>query len=491
MAFLFLFTGLFLTAPAAEPAPTVSDGADAARPTAAYCEDFAKRQVGLADRLLGQSNYSRAVKVLNSTAENCDRDFVREKLFEALGQWYGALRGRGVGGLQRFLGIVSNQTNLTSSQRSRLEAEVRSDVRSMIGQTFEGGEYEATYELCDTFAQYAQDAFETRYACGAAARQVDAQGMAMRSYAWLLDNWTSDQPPKPWTEIARELESMYLLNGRFRAAYDLGRERAARDPAPETLLSTLISARGNFLAPLLRVGATFYENQPGDKAMSHVDTEMQRVDFPDYVRAFYLLGADGTVRRGMYGSEAEAPSAALLEQTSGAVSLLRSSNSNLAWLVSPVGERYLVLEFGVATTPEENVRLEEIQSNVESDAQWEKLYRLEYTETYPASGSAIGTLLGGAVLAGEGFGGYEEVFGGSSVLTYYCIQSESGDIVRSHDFTQSELGYGTEEWDRTSSTPALYHHAIQYAGQSMREVVWPNFVDDEWAGVIRIGLVQS
>ena len=491
MASLLFFIGLLFSAPAAEPAPTVPDRSSAARPAAAYCEDFAKRQIGLADRLLRESNYSRAVKVLNSTAENCDRDFVREKLFEALGQWYGILSGRGVGGLQEFLAIVSNQTNLTSAQRSRLEAEVQSDVRSMIAQTFRGSEYEATYELCETFPGFTQDAFETRYACGSAADQIGAEAMAMQSYAWLLDNWSSDQPPRPWTEIARELESMYLLNGRFRAAYDLGRERAARDPAPETILSTLISARGNFLAPLLRVGATFYESQPGDEAMSHVDAEMQRVDFPSYVRAFYVLDEERSVQRGMYGSGADPPSAALLEQASGAVSLLRASNSNLAWLVSPVGARYLVLEFGVATTPEENVRLEGIQSNVESDEQWQKLYQLEYTETYPASGSAIGTLLGGAVLAGEGFGGYEEVFGDSSVLSYYCIQSESADIVRSHAFAQSELGYGGDEWDRTSSTPALYHHAIQYAGQSMHEVVWPNFVDDEWAGVIRIGLVQS
>ena len=489
MAFLLLSIGLLLSAPAAEPASPAPDAS--AGPAASYCEDFAKRQVGLADRLLRESNYSRAVKVLNSTAENCDREFVREKLYEALGQWYGILRGQGVGGLREFLGIVSNQTYLTATQRSRLEGEVRSDVRSMIGQTFEGGEYEATYDLCQTFSAYAQDRFGTQYACGSAAKEVGADAMAMQSYAWLLENWGPDQPPKTWTEIARELEAMYLRNGRFRDAYDLGRQRAARDPAPETILSTLISARGNFLAPLLRVGTIFYGSQPGDRAMSHVDTEMQRVNFPDYVQAFYLLGDDGTVQRGMYGSEADAPSMSLLEELSGTVSLLRASGSNLAWLVSPVGSRFLVLEFGVATTPEENVRLESIQANVESDEQWEKLYTLEYTETYPASGSAIGTLLGGAALAGEGFTDYEEVFAGSSVLRYYCIQSESGDVVRSHDFARSRLGYGGDEWERTSSTPALYHHAIQYAGQSMREVVWPNFVDDEWTGVIRIGLVQS
>jgi hypothetical protein len=492
MALLSFLSGLLLLAPPAEAAPSGSDGSVPARPTAPACEDFAKRQIGLADRLTRQSNYSRALKVLNSTAKNCDRDFVREKLYEVLGEWYGTIRGRGVGALREFLGVVDNQSYLTSSQRARLVGQVRSDVRSMIDRTFEGGEYEATRELCRTFPDYVSGSFDSEYACGTAAEQVGAEAAAMASYSWLLENWAEEQAPTTWTELATTLESMYLLNGRFRAAYDLGRRRAARDPGPETILSTLISARGNFLAPLLRVGAVFYGNQPGDRALTHVDTEMQRVDFPDYVRAFYVLGPDGTVQRGMYGSQADAPSASLLEEVSGAVSLLRASSSpNLAWLVSPVGSRFLVLEFGVATTPEENVRLESIQENVESDQQWQKLYQLEYTETYPASGSAIGTLLGGATLAGEGFEGYGDVFDGSPVLTYYCIQSESGDIVRSHDFGRSRLGYGGDEWERTSSTPALYHHAIQYAGQSMREVVWPNFVNDEWTGVIRIGLVQS
>ena len=493
MVLLSLLFGLLLSPPAAEALTADTDVATVpARSPASACEDFAKRQIGLADRLTRDSNYNRALKVLNSTAKNCDRDFVREKIYEVLGEWYGTIRGRGLGAIQEFLDVVAGQSYLSASQRSRLVGQVRSDVRSMIDRTFESGEYEATYELCRTFSEYASGTFGAQYACGSAAEQVGAQGAAMQSYSWLLDNWNDDQSPATWAEIATNLESMYLLNGRFRAAYDLGRRRAAREPAPERILSTLIAARGNFLAPLLRVGTVFYQSQPGDPALSYVDSEMQRVKFPDYVRAFYVLEGDGTVDRGMYGSEADAPSASLLEEVSGSVSLLRApGNSNLAWLVSPIGSRFLVLEFGIATTPEENVRLESIQENVESDEQWQKLYQLEYTETYPASGSAIGTLLGGAALAGEGFEGYGEIFEGSSVLTYYCIQSESGDVVRSHNFGRSRLEYGGDEWERTSSTPALYHHPIQYAGQSMREVVWPNFVNDEWAGVIRIGLVQS
>ncbi len=313
----------------------------------------------------------------------------------------------------------------------------------------------------------------------------------MRAYGWLVDNWSS-QSFITWEEAANTLEELYFLNGQFREAYALSREMAVRDPTPKAILSSLISVRGNFLAPLLRVGAEFYEEQPTNEALSHVDTEMQRVNFPTYVKAFYILASDGSVERGMYGSEANQPSSALLEDAAGNVSLLQSSDqSNTAWLVSPLGSRHLVLEFGMATTPEENVRLETIQENVESDEQWRKLYQLEFGETSPAIGSGIGTFLSGANLATANFDAYDGIFDDSPVLTYYCIQNGSDGIEESYNFNRSNLGYGEGEWSRTSNTPALYHHEVQYGGQSVREIVWPNFVDDNWTGVVRIGLAHS
>ena len=494
MSLLLFALGLLVSGPAVG-APTDAPSADG--PTTSesrlpVCEDFAKRQVGLADRLLGQSNYSRALKVLNSTAKNCEREFVREKIFEVMSEWFEAIRDQGTSALQSYMGVLSNQAYLTSSQTSQLEQRVQSHVRSLIGQQFSAENYQATYQLCRQYSEYTSGNFRLQYYCGTSAEELGAEGVAMNAYEDLLENWSSDQSLASWGEIANKLESLYFLNGRFEAAYSLAREIAVRDPSPKAVLSSLVSARGAFLSPLLQVGSIFYEQDPGQAALSHVDTEMQRVDFPKYVRAFYLLGEDGSVERGMYGSEANAPSSPLLETASGRVSLLQSDeDSNLAWLVSPVGSQFLILEFGIATTPEENVRLENVLENVRSDEQWEKLYQLEFGETYPASGSAIGTLLSGALIANHDFDSYDVIFDDSPVLTYYCIQSGSEQVEASYNFARSNLGYGESEWDRTSNTPALYHHSIEYSGQQLREVVWPNFVNEEWRGVIRVGLAQS
>jgi hypothetical protein len=86
---------------------------------------------------------------------------------------------------------------------------------------------------------------------------------------------------------------------------------------------------------------------------------------------------------------------------------------------------------------------------------------------------------------------YDDVFDASSLLAYYCIQDEGGDVEDSHEFDRANLAYGDSEWQRTSNTPALYHHSIEYSGQSVREVVWPKFVDDTWTGVVRVGLTQN
>jgi hypothetical protein len=474
------------SAPAVENVPPLR-----AEETSSYCEDFAQRQVQLADRLLQNANYTRALKVLNSTVENCDRELVREKIFEVMRAWYNAISGQSAAALQQYLNTLSNQPYLSSSQRSQLKQPIEADVQSLIRQEFEGENYNAAYDLCQAFSKYASEDFELEYYCGSSADELGASGVAMNSYAWLLDNWNSDQSLTTWDTLADRLEQLYLLNGRFRAGYELARQMAERNPSPKTILSSLLSARGNFLSPLLRIGSTFYGQEPSEAALRHVDNEMQRVNFPSYVQAFYLISADGSVERGMYGSEANQPSASLLERVSGTVSLLQSPESNLAWLVSPVDSRFLVLEFGVATTAEENVRLENIHENVENDQQWSQLYQLEFTETYPASGSAIGTILSGSLLSSGNFGAYDRIFDDSPVLTYYCIQNDGEGIEESFNFSRSRLSYGEDEWERTSTTPALYHHTVQFEGESVREVVWPNFVDDSWTGIVRIGFTQS
>jgi len=492
MAFLSLFLGVLLSSPASAgvSAETV-DRLAPVRTASSYCEQFAKRQVNLANRLTSNANYSRALKVLNSTAQNCDRSFVREKIYEVLTEWYGAIDESNPDQIRQFQSILSNQSYVSSAQQNRLERLMQSDVRTLLAQTFEADDQEATYELCRSFSEYTDDHFESKYYCGASAEALDDDAEAMDSYAWLLDNWNERQSLVNWMELADTLESLYLSNGRFRSAFDLTRRMAVREPSPNILLSSLMSARSHFLEPVLEVAAVFYSSPSTDAALRHVDNEMQRVNFPEYVRAFYLLAPDGSVERGMYGSEANAPGAAQLATASGVSLLQGQDDSRVAWLVHPIDDRHLILELGTETSPEENVRLERIQANVESDEQWEQLYQLEYTRTYPASGSAIGTLLGGAHLGDEDFDAYETIFDDSPTLTYYSIQNGSAIIETSHNFRESRLGYGEDEWQRTSSTPALYHHQIEYGGQSMREVVWPDFVDDEWNGVIRIGLVQS
>lgn len=463
------------------------------RGSTSLCEDFAQRQVSLADQLLEKANYTRALKVLNSTIENCDREFVREKLFEALNEWFNTVSTQGSSSaLRQFKSVLSNQAYLTSAQQAKLDRRIQSHVRSLIASEFRAEEYDTAYRLCRTYSDYTDENFESKYYCGASAEEIGATGVAMNSYAWLIQNWQSNQSLTSWKQTAQKLQDLYLLNGRFSEAHRLTRKLVVRDPSPSAILSSLISLRGSYLSPVMQVGASFYENQPSESALSHVHEEMQRVNFPNYVKAFYVLTSDGTVQRGMYGSEANEPSPALLEKATGTVSLLQDPNSaNLSWLVSPIGSRFLILEFNAATTEEESVRLENLQQNVSSEEQWEKLHDLEFSETSPATGSAIGTLLSGALVSGHGFNTYDAIFDDSPILSYYCIQNDSDGIDESYNFNRSNLGYGEDEWKRTSTTPALYHHSITYSGHAVREVVWPKFVDDQWAGVIRVGLAQS
>ena len=455
------------------------------------CEDFARRQIGIADGLLGKDRYTRALKVLNRTVENCDREFVREKIVEVYDQWFSSARAQGVSALQEFLGVLSEQSHMSASAKSGFKSRIQGHVRSLIAQEYNGQNYRAAYTLCREYSEYASGSFNVEYYCGSSAEQLGAYSVAMRSYEWMLDNWSGGQSLAAWGETAGTLERLYFWSGRFDSAYDLARDRATRDPSPDKVLMSLISLRGEFLSPVLRVGGEFFETDPSDDALSVLGQEMQNVNFPKYVNSLYLIDENREVQRGMYGKSANVPAASLLDNAFGTLSLLQSrDDSNRAWLVSPVGDGFLILEFGVATSHEESVRLESVLNNIEEDTQWEKLYDLEFKETSPASGSAVGTFLSAASIDDEDPDSYNAVFDDSQLLAYYCIQNDSGTIQGGYDFDRDNLKYGEDVWQETSTTPALYHHATEYNGRRVREVVWPRFANDNWTGVVRVGLAR-
>lgn len=456
------------------------------------CEDFAQRQIELADRQLQQSSYTRALKVLNSTAKNCDIEPVREKIVEVFDEWFAVVQTQGASTLQQFIRVLSDQSYLSSQQKSQFEQRIETQVQSLIEDEYSDENFQATYRLCRSHADHASESFDVEYYCGTAADELNADRVAINSYEWLIENWSDDQSLTTWNELTDTLEGLYFANGDFRDAYALARTTAQRETTPEKILTSLLSARGDLLSPVLKAGSEFYSGQASQPAKTYVENEMQRVSFPKYVKAFYILTADGEVERGMYGSEANEPNLSKLENVTDAPSLLQSSgDTNLAWLVSPLNSRYLVLEFGLETTSDENVQLETIYENVGRDEHWEKLYDIVFEEMSPPVGSAVATFLGGMSISGNNLSSYARLFDDSPLLSYYCIQTGDAEIDASHNFNRNNLNYGDSEWQRTSNTPALYHHSVEYSDQSVREVVWPKFVDEEWTGVVRVGLTPS
>lgn len=494
-SFFLLVFGLLVSAPSANAtASPTTEAWSASSDVASSCEDFARRQMKLAGRLLKQENYTRALKVLNSTMDNCERDFVQKRIYKALTKWYDAIERSGsTSEFRKFETTLANQKYLNSTQKNQLERRLQGYVKSLIKQRFESENYESTYRMCRKYSSAADNNFTLQYYCGTSAEKLGAVSVAMNSYKWMLDNWNDGQSVTTWGKTADKLQSLYYLNGRFDAGFELARKTATLDPSPRALLSSLIAMRSSFLAPVIETAGSFFEKQPDTRAVTHFNNEMQRVGLPNYVKSIYMLRSDGGLLRGMYGKEANQPSASLLGKIGESTALLtpEGGRPKRAWVVTPVGSRYLVLEFNTNTTPEENIVLENVLSNVRSDREWNRLYELQFKNAAPGVGSAIGTMLSATFLEDGDFDAYDAIFEDSPLLLYYSLQNEAEEIKESHNFNRSRLGYGENEWERSSTTPALYHHSIDYGDQSVREVVWPNFVNDEWSGVIRVGLVQS
>lgn len=483
-----LLLAVLLGTAGASPADAGSPSSPAA-PSPVVCEDFAQRQVRLANNLRDKRDYPGALRVLNRAGSNCDIELVRNAVAETLNAWYDYIqRTNRTSAIPRFIRAVAQEEYLSRGARARLERRLTANTEQVIAGAHRSENYESAYELCRTYARYSDRTFAMNYYCATAAREVQAYSAAISRYEWVLDNWSAGQSLTTWSEAAQNLQRLYLITTRFDPGYALLQKMARRNTEPETLIASLVAVRGKYLEPIPHAASVFFSRNGSDDAVGHVKREMSRISFPDFVESVYLLRNGPGVA---FYQEANAvpPSSDLLQRAAGSVSLLQATDdSGRAWLVAPVDDGHFILQFGRQTASEENVILESVLSDVESDTKWQRVRDYEFNETFPAVGSAVATILGGTYLAGGSVGAYNSIFDAIPVLSYYCVQNGSGEIVVTHDFSRGAMTYDEGAWAKSSETPALFYHTVQQSGTPLQEVVWPTYDGEQWAGVIRVGL---
>ena len=457
------------------------------------CEDFAGRQIRLANRQLRSDNYNAALRVLKTAAENCDIPEVREKIESVLSSWWNTLNRNGSPEqISAFLSTVRQQSYLPSGAESRFESRISGSLGTRIEEAFDNGSYATAHLLCRSFPSFTDQSFGQQYQCGESARQQGAHTTAASRYEWMVGNWTADQNNVSWNEAASRLRDLYLKVARFTDAFGLTKRIAARNTEPQTLLSAVTAVRASMLEPIVRMGNVLLQGMMSDQAVSHVKTSMSRVRFPEYVESVYTVTSDLGADIAFYGADdARLPSSSAVSSASGAVSLVTSENDGRAWLVTPITAGYLFVQFSQKTVAEENVILESLLSNIQDESEWKTLYEYEFTSTYPATGSAVATWIAGAQLAGRSVASYNDAFDQSRVLRYYGVQNADGEIIASHSFARGLIDYSDAVWRKTSSTPALYHHEVNKNDTTLREVVWPMYDDEQWSGVVRVGIISA
>jgi hypothetical protein len=493
----FLLSSLLAVTLAAPAGGTTAGGTVATASlvqSSSDCDRFAKQQVTLADNLLEDNDFTGALKALNRAAEACDSDEIRNRIAAVMGNWHRFIRRYGSpGDLQAYLNVLSNQPYLEPGPRSALADAAAETIAGFITDAYEAERYERTHGLCGAFSAYIDDVARLRYTCGASAEAAGELREAASDYRWVMNNWTEEVPVESRDSVARRLSEVYLLTAQFGQALTASRDVAVRNPSPAVLLGALGAIRGKFLEPAARSLQAMLSNRPSPAALSHVRAEMERIDFPPYVGGIYTTDGSGGTQRTFYeGNAISLPPAEEMAAATGSVSLLRSgSRRGRMWILAPVDDRYLVVQFDTSTEAEENVILENLIEAPTSDEQWSRLYEYEYDRTSAATGSVVATLLGGTYLAGEEASTFDGVFDEQTVLDYYCVQNGAGEVVAAHRFTRSDITYDEGAWERSSETPALYRHEVQKDGRPMREVVWPTYDGEDWSGVVRVGLTSD
>lgn len=457
---------------------------------AMMCEDFVEVQLENLEQLLAENNHERALSVANVTVQRCRIPRSEEALVNVYQSWLQYAQNNATGQIADALASVTSNDNVTSSNLSALRGPITSGLEKWVGRLVDQESFSRAHRYCGQYRRHSDDTFRLDHLCGVSAYQTENHDEAIAAYESMINDWNDDQSYVRWDEAAEELKELYMITTEFDDAFDIAKRLAIRDPTPEKVLSSVITVRGQMLAPIAHHGNILFRGVTSDEITSHVRSEMERIRFPDFVAGVYLMTRDARSDVIFYDSETIAPpSTTDLERLSGNVTMLQSSDDpDEAWLISPVDAGYFVVQFQSRTSSEENALLEDLLADIQNDRRWDRLVDQQLSRSYAATGSAVGALLGGAYLAGEPLDNFSSLFEESTALLYFAIQDEDGSVIHDEQFSRDNLEYEQDVWERTTTTPALYHHETRYAGRRAYEVVWPNFQDDEWAGVVRVGI---
>jgi hypothetical protein len=478
------FVIAFFVLGAAEPLPTWVQSAQA---QTTCDQSFADQQLSTADRLISQNNHSGAIRLINTALRECSTGRVQDALVEAYSSWHSHVQ-QAPGESPSFLQSIT--TNDYLANRGAFGGRITSTLQTWVGRLHDNESYGEAHRYCSRYGAYSNRTFRLNYLCGSSAYRTENHEEAIAAYETIINDWNGDQSYVTWDDAASDLKELYMITTEFDRAFDIAKRLAIRTPTPENVLTSLITVRGQMLSPIAKHGNVLFRGVTSDAVVSHVRSEMQRIRFPNFVVGIYLMTRDARSDVIFYDSGTIAPpSTNDLERLSGNVTMLESSeNPDEAWLISPVDAGYFVLQFESRTSPGENALLEGLIADIQNNERWQRMVSQQLSRSYAATGSAVGTLIGGAYLGGEPLANFGPLFEESNALLYFAIQNTEGAVIHSEQFSRGGLEYDDDLWERTTTTPALYHHQTRYAGRRAYEVVWPNYQDDEWAGVVRVGI---
>lgn len=467
---------------------TVLFAAGAAPVQAQQCDrSFADQQLSTSERLIAEDNYSGAIRLINVALRECSTGRVQDALANAYSSWHNYVQ-QSPGAIPSFLQSITGNDQLANL--GAFGGRITADLQTWVGRLHDNGSYSQAHRYCTRYDAYSSRTFRLNYLCGSAAYRTENHAAAIAAYESIVNDWDEEQSFVTWDDAASDLKELYMITTQFDAAFDIAKRLAIRNPTPQNVLTSLITVRGQMLSPIAKHGNVLFRGVTSDAVVSHVRGEMQRIRFPGFVVGVYLMTRDARSDVIFYDSgDIAPPSSSDLNRLSGNVTMLESSeNPNEAWLISPVDAGYFVVQFRSDTSPEENALLEGLLADIQNNDRWQRMVSMQLSRSYASTGSAVGALISGAYLGNEPLANFAPLFEESSALLYFAVQNPNGSIVHSEQFSRSRLEYGAETWERTTNTPALYHHETRYAGQRAYEVVWPNYQDDEWAGVVRVGI---
>jgi hypothetical protein len=389
--------------------------------------------------------------------------------------------------LNNYAGAAAEYLNVYNFDKERNIADSVTRYASLALKSFyEAGNFLQGYATGNRYFSFISSSFANRYRYAASSFEARHYIAALNNFEWLLNNWTDNQNLVKWEKVHEMVVTLYALNNQFDNALDhFQRYYRSNDDDDKFLRNYLAVLRAKYLFPFINV-----IQQVSSPSAVQALNGVQALKPPEFITGVFVYNAARKTISAEYNpGKSKIPDLGFVVSYAN-FPMFTFKDQNY-WMVNKKGDDYYAVLFSHQLNIIENNYYAEVRRKPDMVEPWADLYVHQRTLINRFVAAITTALLqieygAGNLMAPDQFGKQLQQLDN---IHYVVFHNEKGEIATSYKFVKSACNFTDMNWEKSSTTMALFSQDITSGSRSITDIASPLFVGGSRKGVFRIGFI--